>query len=772
MKSLFSRQNQAVHRNTYRHSRLQPGLWIACLVTVLLTVVFSPASAWDPHAGVIPSYTWKATVTVSSGGNAHLVVDHDENTAWQSAAPLPQGFVGRKDQNFFLHASVAGWCKSSGDGSISPATDGNLNTSATISGKSTFWFEVGFPAQMVHSISLKWHSETQMEMYIFHTTGDSQRVAVLLPSDSYKWKRFPIGTTIKGVKLICRKTFRIFEISAITQPLKENVVLDLGAPKSISWVETRHWAGGKAKETELLASNDLITWTSLAKLNPAAHHRVTTYLPYPVKARYLKVEHTLEETDYAKVFIWEINAWDADGPYGPMPPPKRSGEPLQQLLGINAIWGWGFDRYAVNLAADSGPQKFSALFRHARNFHDMKWDVTDPDIIPDYAAMPVKGTQAMKWLNWDREYQAWKDAGLTIQASIQFTGKTFPQADWENPYRAAYNYGYAIARHFGPTAGNSLIEGIEIGNEPWDYAASFYREVLLGMARGIKEADPAIEVFPCALQSAFPYEERPQGGNFAGARLTEQAIPYIDGLNVHHYSYVQNEKGLRIGIFPEHPQSTLRAIFNDLRFRDANMPGKKIFVTEWGWDSAGAGEDCRHSECVSEQAQALYAVRGALFFIRLGVDRLFWYFFANGTGGLYSRCGLLGSKKTGFAEKQSFRALQALVLHSGRDYFLDVLREDDAAWVYLMGDSAGNPTHLIAWRPVSADDTNTNVIHLPFTSEAESVWLIDGQSAQGTLRNTLVHSDRPSKTMHITVAATPVIIHLKKSGHAPSPKKE
>jgi hypothetical protein len=40
-----------------------------------------------------------------------------------------------------------------------------------------------------------------------------------------------------------------------------------------------------------------------------------------------------------------------------------------------------------------------------------------------------------------------------------------------------------------------------------------------------------------------------------------------------------------------------------LAWRDANMPGKPVWVTEWGWDARLPGEVCNTTLCVSQHAQ-------------------------------------------------------------------------------------------------------------------------------------------------------------------------
>ena len=70
--------------------------------------------------------------------------------------------------------------------------------------------------------------------------------------------------------------------------------------------------------------------------------------------------------------------------------------------------------------------------------------------------------------------------------------------------------------------------------------------------------------------------------------------------------------------------SILREVVLQLAVRDRSAPGLPFYLSEWGWDSAGAGETCDFSQCVSERAQALYAVRSALMLQRLGVQRMSW----------------------------------------------------------------------------------------------------------------------------------------------------
>ncbi len=730
-------------------------------ISLLASPAFQAFSQWNPNAGVIPSYTWNASVTTSSGGHGAEVIDHDEKTNWQSGAPLPNGFVKNPAQNIFLFQSEVGRFNSSGCTNSSAITDGDQKTSSQISGSGEVWFEINLPnSPAIRSVSVKCVANALLYVFAFEA-NDSSIIATLSEVDNYKWKRFETKfSSVKKIKLISSKPFQIFEIAAISQPMKGHVTLDLGSNKSIGWIETRHWAGGKATATEILGSTDGNDWFHIANLDHKAVNTVTTRLQNPVTARYMRIQHTLIDEDYAKVFVWEVNAWDSFGPYGKMPAAKKSNSTVAEILGVNGLWGWGYGICSDNLDEGKGPEKFSKVATHARSYHNWHWDVTDPDNTPDYSQMADSGTQALRWLDWDREYKAWIDAGLKVDASIQFDQKKLPQNLWNNPYQSAYHYAYAFAKHFGATQGNGLVQTMEAGNEPWDYPASFYMQVLKGFSEGAKAADSKMIVLPCALQSAFPYEESEKGGNFSGARITQEIAPFIDGLNVHHYSYAHDEQGKRIGLNPENMESSMRAIFNDLRFRDANLPGKKIFVTEWGWDSDGAGESCNHSECVTEKEQALYAVRGAMMFIRLGVDRLNWFNYMNGNGGLYSRSGLAGSPATDFAEKQSFRALQALLGKLGDLYFLEVIQENEEAWVYKFGDANGKATHLIAWKPVDGEDASTSKVNLSIGYAPNGVWQVSGNSPVGELLQQAALFNEEKKEMTVKISAMPVIVKL------------
>ncbi|MDP6934663.1 MAG: discoidin domain-containing protein, partial [Myxococcota bacterium] len=599
----------------------------------------------------------------------------DDGTFWQSSSCLPTGFMDRSDLNLTLDACADGLCTSSSDDAADSATDNDVYTgfSTGTDDDGIGWLEITLPSpQAVERIVLKGSGSDDIEITAQGDTGEIS-IGAYTTDDAYSYLALDgPEDTLSSLRLTSASGFTVSELAVLGEPCFEQITMDFGETVEIGLIRSRHYAGGSVTATTLLSSEDGETWESMVELDSGANPAVTTRIDPPVQARYLALRHDTEQDDYVKVYLWEIDAWDSDGIYGPRPDPVPSTTTLAQLVGVNSIWGWGTGDYSTS--DDSvGPDLYAQVASQARNYHNMCWDVNDPDNVPDYETMAEGGgTEAQYWLDWNREYEVWQAAGMSIAASIQFTEDYEPAEDWDDPYTAAYGYGEAFAAYFGPSRGNGLISAMEVGNEPWSYTAGFYQEVLLGMAEGARAGDPEMIVMPSSLSATGLVTEDEDGGYDLGSRVTEDHAPYLDALNAHIYSFWYQSDGTRTAVYPEHRDTMFQEIQNILAWRDANMPGTPVRVTEWGWDSDGGGEDCNDDECVSEQAQALYAVRGALMLARWGIERSHWYFYANLASGdtLFTRSGLTGSANVNFERKRSWYALKALVDTLGERVFL------------------------------------------------------------------------------------------------------
>lgn len=721
---------------------------------------------WDKMAGVISPYP--VTIATPSVGGTVLanILDQNDNTAWYSGAPLPTGYVGRADQNiFFNKANLI--CSSTGTvASFANITDNNFNNSVAIplqSGKSMLRMNIPTPSTLLAmTLKLSMPAGGSVNVYAFTSAIDSVLIGTYTTNYTTPRYNFPTGQTITHIKLHSTGTnFSVFEIACIATLAKEFVVLDLGSVKSVGYIETRHWTNTVSVGTALYYSTDSITWTLIKTLNPTALPKIPTELPVPVMARYIKLEHTLAFQDYAKASIWEMAVYDEYGWMGTMPAAVPSTQKVADMTGVNGIWGWSHSAYSATNDNHEGPWLFNKAVTQARNYHGWNWDVTDPDLTPNYTTMASGGgTQAQWWLNWNTEYGAWKNAGLTTETSIQFTNSTFPVSVWNTPYASAYNYGYAFAQHFGPIIGNNNVKTIEVGNEPWDYDSTFYRNILRGMAIGAKAANPNMEVFPCALQAAFPQNEASSSSkNFTGARITPQEAPYLDGLNTHLYCFLNDSNGIRRSVYPEKKFSHFWTVLADIRFRNHNMPGKKIYVTEFGWDSPGGGDNCTHNECVSEKEQAIYGIRAAMIMMRLGIDRFHWYFYGNTSSGtLFARSGMHSNN---FQLKKSFIAFQAMKNLVGDRYFLGIEREDNGAYIYKLGDSLGIVSHLVAWQPTSGAANTALSVTVNVPAAPLAAWELAGLNGFG---ETITVPTYSAGAITFDVTPVPKIIKLNQGG--------
>lgn len=537
---------------------------------LLLLTISAPlalSAQWNPDAGAILPYSVTAAHASSNNSNVGGAFDGNFNTNWESTAPMPSGYRTRLDQNLLLNQNGVTVTSSANGLDLQPATDGNTDTPVGMPsspGVNTWVnFHLNTPQPLLlANAKFAYSDPVVISLYAFTAPGDSILLGTY--SSNYTSVRydFPtLSTPVTDLKIWATGGFAVFEVSVLATLPKESVTLDLGSLRNIGIVETRQWAGdGVSAATTLLGSVDSLNWVVLANLNPSSQAKIATHLPTPMLLRYLKIEHTLPLVDYLRCYVWEMAAYDQYGWQGTIPPPAPSKVNLRQLLGVNSIWhwayGWDFDSIqAVN--PNIGAQEFSAIVSQGRSYHNLVWDVSDPDQNPDFPGISQHGGLNAPWLNWDDEYSTWHNAGLNVQATIQFTGTgdySFPPEVWDTPYASAYQYGREFALHFGPTYGTGTVAAMEVGNEPWTgYSAEFYREILWGMARGVKEADPAMEVFPCALQAAYPQAENEYYKHYMGARISDREAPFLDGINLHLYNFYQDENDIRRSGHPEKP---------------------------------------------------------------------------------------------------------------------------------------------------------------------------------------------------------------------------
>ncbi len=703
------------------------------------------AQQWYPSAGLV--YPYQAEVTVSSGVNVWAITDGKPQTYWESDNPLPFHYLSLLRENYFLN--IGNFQSNPAREKISGAFDGNQDTKSTI--------ENGFLRLSIsHPVTLKIFTlkadiSDTLEILVNYVDAPQQKF-LYLPDQKFQLHnfRFLKGHRISGLILKSKNPFDLYELASLEDNPTEYVRFDFGHVLKIGWIASRHLNSKSIKIIRIFTSLDGNHWKFLLNLDPDAIPYLQIPLKNEITARYVKVEFTLNLIDYQKASLWEFAVYGKYGPYGKPPDAKVSELDFTHAFGINTIWGWGYSVYSDQLKPGKGPAKFRTLTSQLRTYHRLDWDMKNPQHLPDYQQMAIgKGTPATAWLNWNREYGYWKTLGYKIDATLQFKESNFPDSLWQHPFDEAYRFGKVFGKYFGKK-GQMLLDKVEIGNEPWDYKTEVYQQLLAGMSMGIHDVTD-LKVLPCAVQA---YEPMNDNRNYISNYLNEENTKWIDGLNTHIYSYVFRKDGKRVAVMPEDPRSAVWSMANLLRYRDANLPGKKIYVTEFGFDAAGGGEDCTHPECVSEIQQAVFGVRMAMILWRLGADSFYWYYFANVAydSFLHNRSGLCGSYRTGFQKKLAFRAFEKVYRLLGPYHFYKIIREDDEAYAYLFKDFKNGKKILMVWRPVEDVSVTPKWIALPVSFKVTKITpLIEGG---------VVHYKALPGSIKLKLSGTPVFVEF------------
>lgn len=719
------------------------------ILFILLSAQVSYAQ-WNPDAGLIKSLSANATIEVSSGSNIEFITDGDVQTYWESTSLLPANYITRSDLNLFLN--IKKYSLYPNAGALRNAFDGITSSKSRVA-DGVIQIKFDKPVQLF-LLSLKLN--TSDTVWITITGSNNKLHYEYLQSENYSLRSIDLLAckNISSIKLNCKKPFEVFEIAGLSSLPKEELIIDLGSVQTIGWINSRHYNGAGVKSISVSVSNNKITWKEITLLNPLVTAFIPILISPEIKAQYIKLVFVLNPNAYQKAKLLEFEVYDRFGPFGKPQPPNMAKKTYSQSFGINSIWGWGYNVYSDLLSSETGPELFNKVALLARNYHNINWDINKPTDNPGFGNMSRgNGTAALYWLNWDREYEIWKDAGFQIDACIMFNNNGFSDSLWHNTYNEAMQYGAYFGSHFSKN--KSLIATVEVGNEPWEYSKTVYKSILEGMGKGLKQNSDKLTVLPCATQA---YRPNLGHDNYISKYLNVSNSQYIDGLNAHVYSYIFDNKGDRVALNPEDPRSEVWSINNLNKFSSSNLLGKPVYVTEFGYDSEGGGEDCIHDNCISEFEQAIYGPRMALILYRLGVSQFYWYYFANVdyVSMLHNRSGLTASYSKGFKEKLSFYSFEVLKQTIGDFYFHHIIQENEDAYIYAFSNSNGKIMRIVAWRPTYENHSDKVWITFPFNKTFESVVSL---VSDGELDDDISYV-RGINKLKISLSGVPVVIKI------------
>lgn len=210
-------------------------------------------------------------------------------------------------------------------------------------------------------------------------------------------------------------------------------------------------------------------------------------------------------------------------------------------------------------------------------------------------------------------------------------------------------------------SGLDLMDALEVMNEAdgdtsWGNFVTFpqYAALLnavydgnqgkLGPKMGIKAADPDMPVSITGL-----------GDNLRSLQKIVKACgraPF-DIVNLHFYAFRRIREDYRVAIPPEW-SSMEKDISETVSWVKENIPGKKIWLTEIGWDS----EPGKNTEVVTEQESADYLIRSYLLALGAGAEKCFWYYWKDyGTNhtGVFGSMGFFESASVPYKGETQFK---------------------------------------------------------------------------------------------------------------------
>jgi hypothetical protein len=479
------------------------------------------------------------------------------------------------------------------------------------------------------------------------------------------------------------------------------------------------------------------------------------------------------------------------------------------------------DFVGVNAFIDDDVTKLAAL-GNVREYHQWVWNDGNGEM--GYAGYPKNELQFSLWNGfWDFDafYTKLTQASVMvfpcIQGSVDYLNGAMPPvasgADVTSPmsYAAHASFLYQYAARYGTVAvvasnlklaagqkmssGLGLLPYYENGNEPdatWvkpDGSFLFTPEATaamtsadydghrgaLGAGAGIKAADPKAKLVLAGLAGAGKsdwvtnvtsyldgmraWADRERGGSFPA-----------DVINVHEYCFGPDPFGTanpRPGISPE--DCKLGELLGEIaQYRDAKLPGKEVWLTEFGYDTHPRSRLRAPSigGATAEAVQGQWLVRSILALLASGIDRAFVYISRDDCTGTDSACpdnavqfatsGVL-TQKGDESPKAAWYFLSTFRTRLGPMRYLDTAKGHGGVLVARFYDVAQRKGAYVVWMPTS-NGSAVKGFSLSVTTGTKSASVVTLEDGQANGRATTVSSAGGAVTLEVTETPTLVLV--------------
>lgn len=401
-----------------------------------------------------------------------------------------------------------------------------------------------------------------------------------------------------------------------------------------------------------------------------------------------------------------------------------------------------------------------------REYHPWQWDEGNED--ESYEGYPNNqfgwnpSWVGGKWpWDFDKTYQSFKNAGLDVSPCLQQNALYLMQdpekKDWkpiseganpENPasYKAHARYMYQFAARYGSTkvaaselflearnpkkSGLGLIRYMENWNEPdkwWRGREGYFspfelaamcsadydgHEGKLGSGYGAKNADPNMQFVMGGLANLSL--EYIRAMKLWSDTYRQSGFP-ADVINVHHYSNTSGGQnaGLKEAISPE--ADSLKYKLRELvEYRDRNLPGKEIWLSEFGYDTnPNSPQGVKAIKDYDElEVQGQWLVRSFLEIAAAGVDRAHVYFFADLNSknpNKFNSSGVVNEKWFKFQPKTAWYYLYCLQkILTGYRFSSEVITNQNGVNVYKFENPNTASCTYAIWCNTSSGQTIAN----------------------------------------------------------------
>lgn len=402
------------------------------------------------------------------------------------------------------------------------------------------------------------------------------------------------------------------------------------------------------------------------------------------------------------------------------------------------------DFIGLNVHFTFRPELFRPVCQLVRNYHPVAWDLGDDTSLS--SRFPV----ARNGVDWGVTYRRWKNADFGIDASLQM--ETIPPAKWKNLDTDAQEYGEQVA-WLGPAHAH-LVQSFEIGNEPANWDDTNYARLFHAMAIGLRSGDPKLKIVTAAM-SAEPKPDR-----YSKSVTALDGLDYFyDVLSVHTYSFLEGWPTWR-RVWPEHADIPYLKVVQDMiAWRNAHVPSKEIWVTEFGYDAGtgkkGTGDFARWTGC-SETEQAQWIVRSFLLFSSMDVQRAYLYFFNDDDEAkLHGASGIT----RGFKPKPSYYAMAHLYQTLGDYRFSRIVKQDKDdldLFEYTNPDKPKEPI-WVAWSPTGTQREVERGVELPPHAEIEKAERMPLKPGDAPIVPIITDSNLPQ----LPISESPLYVWLK-----------